>query len=213
MNDIPSDEPLMEPASAIEPAADLLPDQNVAVAYQPFIDAQQPAPEPARPMFAEVFAPEPPRVVRIPNFGHLLLVLPLLIVGFVLAVCVVLVAMHFHLFGVSNIEQMQTEIHYTLGAEGLGYLFTFAGCLIVFPLIWKRPYFAGLQWNGANVTPKINSSHAAPGSWMILSMGVFFGSGKTRLLRSARTKQPIAVPTSHQRSRTAVAAFHCSPAK
>jgi membrane protease YdiL (CAAX protease family) len=149
MSDIPNNEPLMEPVAAAEAAADSPAEETVAVAYQPYIAPDQPAPETEPPMFAEVFVSEPPRVVRIPNFGHLLLLLPLLIVGFILAVCVVLLALHFRVYGISTLDQMQTEIHYTLGAEGLGYLFTFAGCLIVFPLIWKKPYFAGLQWNGA----------------------------------------------------------------
>lgn len=154
MSTVPDDEPLTEPEQAARPLVNPLADETIAVAYQPLSapieDASSgPAPLDAdQLLFTGVFVPEPPRVVRIPNFGHFLLVLPLLVIGFILAVGVVLLAMRFHLYGISNIGEMQTEIHYTLGAEGLGYLFSFFECLIVFPLLWKKPYFAGLQWNG-----------------------------------------------------------------
>jgi CAAX protease family protein len=125
-------------------------------------EAESPAVEPAPiepshieltaeepPMFQAIMRPEPPRQVRIPHFGHFLLLLLILMAGFACAIVVILIALHFHLYGVSSIEQTKTEIHYTLGSEGLGYLFTFFGCLIVFPLMWKKPFFAGIQWNGA----------------------------------------------------------------
>jgi hypothetical protein len=108
--------------------------------------------EPCReepPLFQAILQPEPPRLVRIPHFGHFLLLLLILVAGFACAIVVILVAVHFHLYGVTSIEQTKTEIHYTLGSEALGYLFTFFGCLIVFPLMWNKPFFAGIQWNGA----------------------------------------------------------------
>jgi CAAX protease family protein len=107
-------------------------------------------PTPAEPvMFAAVMAPEVRRPARIPHLGHFLLLLLLVVVGFAAAIAVMLVALHFHIYGVSSIEQTKSEIHYTLFSEGLGYLFTLIGCLIVFPLLWNKPFFAGIQWNAA----------------------------------------------------------------
>lgn len=104
---------------------------------------------PAEPvMFSRVMEPEVRGPVRIPHFGHFLLLLLLLVVGFAAAIALMLVALHFHLYGVTSIEQTKSEIHYTLGSEGLGYLFTFLGCLLVFPLVWHKSFFDGIQWNG-----------------------------------------------------------------
>ncbi len=46
-------------------------------------------------------------------------------------------------------QQAGTDIHYILGVEGLIYLFTFGAALLVFPMVWHKSLFAGLQWNGA----------------------------------------------------------------
>jgi uncharacterized protein len=72
----------------------------------------------------------------------------LLIFGFIGAIAVLFIGIHFHVYGVTSIEGTKTEIHYTLGSEGLGYLFTFALCAIVFPFLWHKSFFAGIQWNG-----------------------------------------------------------------
>ncbi len=96
-----------------------------------------------------VSQPEPPLPPRIPHIGHFLLMLVLLIVGFLGAVVVLMIALHFHLYGISTLEGTKTEIHYTLGSEGLGYVFTLLACMIVFPMIWHKSFFAGVQWNGA----------------------------------------------------------------
>jgi membrane protease YdiL (CAAX protease family) len=101
------------------------------------------------PIFQTSFEPEVRPPARIPHFGHLLLLVLILIAAFAAAIVVMLVALHFHVYGISTIEQTKSEIHYTLGSEGLGYLFTLLGCLIVFPLLWNKPFFAGLQWNVA----------------------------------------------------------------
>lgn len=102
------------------------------------------------PLFHSFTAPEPPPPpVRIPHLGHFLLLLALLAFGFVCAVVVVLIALHFHVHGVSTLEGTKTDIYYTLGSEGLGYLFTVLACMAVFPLLWHKSLFAGIQWNAA----------------------------------------------------------------
>jgi membrane protease YdiL (CAAX protease family) len=156
MSSIPENEPLhatggqplsSENGHAQAPAGELA---------QP-VEAWTNAPEPAQiepvaiepPMFAAVVEPEAPLSVRIPHLGHVALLLLVLVVGFAAAIVLILIALHFHLYGISSIEQTKSEIHYQLGSEGLGYLFTFFGCLIVFPLLWNKSFFAGIQWNGA----------------------------------------------------------------
>jgi uncharacterized protein len=112
------------------------------------------APEPLAPLTAEpplwmTAEPETPRAVRIPHLGHLLLLLLVLVAGFAAAIVLILIALHFHVYGISSIEQTKSEIHYQLGSEGLGYLFTLLGCVVVFPIVWNKRFFAGVQWNAA----------------------------------------------------------------
>jgi membrane protease YdiL (CAAX protease family) len=100
------------------------------------------------PLFASWSRPESFPVERIPHMGHLAC---LGIMGFVALAGVVLLsrsALHFHLFGVSTVEQALGDIRYTLGSQAGLYLLTLLGSLLFFPLVWNKPFFAGLQWNG-----------------------------------------------------------------
>jgi membrane protease YdiL (CAAX protease family) len=132
---------------AVEPAAPELLAQDAPV------EAVQPAPvavanaEP--PMFQAIAQPEPPVPPRIPHLGHFLLLLALVGLGFIGAIIVLLVAIRFHLGGVTTLDGIRTNIFYQLGSEGLGYVFSLAGCMLVFPLLWHKGFFAGVQWNGA----------------------------------------------------------------
>jgi hypothetical protein len=105
--------------------------------------------QPEPPLFYSWSQPEVHPPARIPNFGHLLLLAALALVGVVAASIVFYAGVHFHLFGVSSMQQAGTDIHYILGVEGLIYLFTFGASLLVFPMFWHKSLFAGLQWNGA----------------------------------------------------------------
>ena len=58
-------------------------------------------------------------------------------------------ALHFHLFGVTSLQEAVTDIHYTLGSEAILYIIMLGACLLFFPLIWHKSFFAGMQWNGA----------------------------------------------------------------
>jgi hypothetical protein len=102
-----------------------------------------------RPLFQAFQQPEPPRIVRVPHFGHFLLLLAIVGVGFICSGIIIWTALHFHLYGVSTLQGTRTEIHYTLGSEGLGYLFTLAGCVLIFPILWHKSFFTGVHWNGA----------------------------------------------------------------
>ena len=59
------------------------------------------------------------------------------------------IALHYRLFGMANADQASTEIHYTLGSEGLLYLIAFGGSLLIFPLLWHRRFFVGVAWRAA----------------------------------------------------------------
>ncbi|HEY1768129.1 MAG TPA: CPBP family intramembrane glutamic endopeptidase [Terracidiphilus sp.] len=143
------------PAEALPGEAlpsDLRIEANAGSADGPALSAAPGLIEPAfvePPLFAASTPPELRRPVRIPHLGHLLLLLLIVVAGFAAAIVVVLIALRFHVYGISSIEQTKSDIHYTLGSEGLGYLFTLLGCLIVFPVVWNKPFFAGIQWNGA----------------------------------------------------------------
>jgi membrane protease YdiL (CAAX protease family) len=99
------------------------------------------------PMFQQFTQTVARPPARIPNFAHFLLLMVILIGGFVGAVLLILLALHFRLYGVTNIQGTATEIHYTLGSEGLIYLFTLLGSMAIFPLLWHKSFFAGIQWN------------------------------------------------------------------
>jgi len=121
-----------------------------------------PAPDPAVPATAElslpisdpsaliVPPPGPPRPIRIPHFGHVLLLLLLLLAGAFCAVILALVALHFHLFGVSTPDQVQRSMFYNIGIMGLLYLFAFVPALFVFPLLWRTGILEGLHWSAVS---------------------------------------------------------------
>jgi hypothetical protein len=92
--------------------------------------------------------PQLQRVVRIPNFGDLLVLLVLIVFGWLCAGLLTYSALHFNLFGVSTIQKALTDIHYTLGSMIVVYLAALLAALIVFPMLWNKGFFAGIQWNG-----------------------------------------------------------------
>ncbi len=113
---------------------------------------EQPAPEqstPEPPLFQSWAQPPVRPPARIPNFGHVLLLIPLLGLSFAIAGIFLLAAIHFHLYGVTSAPQAASNIHYLLGSEAILYIFTFAASLLIFPLFWHKGLLAGLQWNGA----------------------------------------------------------------
>jgi uncharacterized protein len=87
------------------------------------------------------------RPPRIPHLGHLLLLGLLLLVGIAADFVAVPIALHFHLWGTTNAQDAMTEIHYTLGSEAILYLITFAGCVLVFPLLWHKGFLEGISWH------------------------------------------------------------------
>ena len=85
---------------------------------------------------------------RIPHLGHFGLFLLVLCFGWLGAGSLLLLGLHFHLFGVSTLKEAITDFHYTLGSQAIQYFISLAACLVVFPAVWHKGFFEGLQWRG-----------------------------------------------------------------
>jgi uncharacterized protein len=134
----PAEPPLVFPA----PTGDA--DQQVEIAV-PEASHFDPAPV-ERPLFANYGYIAPRRPQRIPNFGHVLVFLLILVGAYLGAGALVFAGMHFHVFGVSTLKQAEEEIHYRLGSQAAWYLFTLMACVAIFPLVWGKGFFNGLEW-------------------------------------------------------------------
>ncbi len=137
-----------DPGETARDGSDFAPQRQHAghAAIEPTV-IYPPAPEPPifRPWQGIEFRPPE----RIPNFGHFGLLLLLLFFGLVCTGLITRAALHHNLFGVSTVQHAVIDIHYTLGSEAILYLITFIACLLVFPLVWRKSFFAGIQWDGA----------------------------------------------------------------
>jgi membrane protease YdiL (CAAX protease family) len=104
---------------------------------------------PELPLFQSWTLPEVYPPVRTPHLGHVAILGVFLCSGLLCASLLIRSALHFHLFGITTIQKAVTDVHYTLGSEAVLYLVTLIACLLFFPLIWHKGFFAGIQWNGA----------------------------------------------------------------
>jgi len=86
-------------------------------------------------------------VVRIPHFGHLALLGLIALLALLTVSLLTRSALHFHLLGITTVQQATNDIRYTLGSQAILYLLMLLGCLLLFPLLWHKGFFAGLQWN------------------------------------------------------------------
>lgn len=97
--------------------------------------------------FFERYAQQPiPGPPRFPSFADVGLAVVLLIFGWVGAGALATAALHYHLFGISSMKQASEDIRYTLGAQAAWYLLAFAGAALLFPSVWHKGFFAGLEW-------------------------------------------------------------------
>ena len=118
-------------------------------------DAQHEA-EPAPPamlenspiLFRQYEMPERDTDARIPNLGHVGILALLALCGLFGASIAARAALGMHLFGVKTLAEAANEIHYTLGTEAIFYVLTFLGALLIFPLLWGKSFFDGVQWRG-----------------------------------------------------------------
>jgi membrane protease YdiL (CAAX protease family) len=97
-------------------------------------------------LFQNYEVPPPPE--RIPNFGHVMLLACFVLFGLLFAISVTQFALHHRFFGIGSVQIASNDIHYTLGSEAVLYFFTLIVSLFVFPKVWHKPFFEGLQWNG-----------------------------------------------------------------
>lgn len=147
------------PAEAAEIAA--APVEPVFDSSQaPFpVDDQPPyraEPVDSEPLLFESFSrPEYKPPPRIPNMGHVGILVVILIGAWIIAGAVSLAAIHFHLFGVTNTDQASTDIRYTLGGEVVLDFVGLAGCLAIFPPLWHRSFFNGISWRNARARRRI----------------------------------------------------------
>ena len=104
-----------------------------------------------RPIFASYTLPQhlAPRDERIPHIGHLGILFLLVLCALVGVNILVATALHLKLWGIGNASQAQTDFHYALITQAAMYLITFCGCLVSFPLLWRRPFFEGIHWQGS----------------------------------------------------------------
>ncbi|HET7104611.1 MAG TPA: CPBP family intramembrane glutamic endopeptidase [Terracidiphilus sp.] len=100
------------------------------------------------PIFHDIFEPDKVYPERIPHLGHVGVLILLSLSGLFCTSVVARLALRFHLFGIQSVTQALTDIHYTLGSEGIFYVITFAFSLVVFPLLWHKSLLAGLHWRG-----------------------------------------------------------------
>jgi hypothetical protein len=112
-------------------------------------DVQREPPGTGPPLFQSWSQPEIYPPARIPHLGHVCLLAVFALFGMLGAILVTRSALHFHLFGISTVNQAITDIHYALGSMAVIYLLTFCACLVLFPIVWHKGFFAGLQWRGA----------------------------------------------------------------
>jgi hypothetical protein len=110
-------------------------------------DSTAPSVPPAD-LFQSFSQPEAVAPQRIPHLGHLALLAAFLLFGLLCAAVLTLIALYLHLDGVSTQEQISANVYYLLGFEAVLYLVTLLLAIPIFPLFWKKSFFAGIQWRG-----------------------------------------------------------------
>ena len=135
---LPETQPMATEVSALELLPPTNPDQDPAIPIEQFL---------FQSFYPRDEGYHPP--VRIPHLGHLLLLALLAFVGLIGSSFLTRSALHFHLWGISTVQQALTDIHYTIGSMVALYLIAFLAALLVFPPLWGKGFFAGLQWNAS----------------------------------------------------------------
>jgi membrane protease YdiL (CAAX protease family) len=122
------------------------------------------------PLFQSWYQPASPPPARIPNLGHLLILGVLTCLGILCSILLTEAALHFHLYGISTADKATKDIHYTLGNMVVLYLVPFAASLLIFPLMWHKNFFAGLQWNARTALLLRNRLFGAACACLVLAM-------------------------------------------
>jgi len=153
-----------------------------------------------RPLFYSYAQPPVRRPVRIPHFGHLLLLALLLGIAFFFMTGALLAATHFRLFGWKFSTLSATDLGLNLFCEGILYLVAFGLSLFVFPRIWNEGYFKGLQWHGETAISRF---------WLLAgtAMGCFGLAYLDQVVMPGPTNAPIEKMISSPRAAWMMFAF------
>lgn len=109
-----------------------------------------------KPLFSQFeYVPPPPAPRRKPDLGDCLLFAVLAFGGSLCSGMLALLAMHYHLLGVSTFKQANDEIHYRIGTQAGWYIITLLFCIAIFPLAWRRNFFDGLQWRAGAAASRL----------------------------------------------------------
>jgi membrane protease YdiL (CAAX protease family) len=117
--------------------------------------------------------PEPERPApgqRIPHIGDVGLLAVMIFLAFIASGFLARLALHFHLWGVSTFEKAATDVHYTVFSIATIYLLAFAAALLIFPALWRKGLFKGLQWNAAGAMRRLGTLLGAAGVCFLLAM-------------------------------------------
>lgn len=137
-----SQQPNQEPSPESSPATapDLFNSEP-----EPFVFSPSPQ-HTTQPALFQSFSTFAPPEERIPNFGHAALLSLFALIGLLCVSLLLPLALHHRLFGVHSSNRAAQDIHYTLGSEAIIYLITLALSLVVFPFVWHKSFFRGIQW-------------------------------------------------------------------
>jgi membrane protease YdiL (CAAX protease family) len=178
MSGLPENDPLLhDPVAHEEDVArkerELLAtiDKHFPYSVPEFEAPQDPLHPPEPPLFhswaeREMFAPER----RTPNMVDVGLLAILVVFGFLGSILFDRIALHFHWWGVSTIQRAANDVHYTIASMACVYVLAFGAALLVFPPLWQKGTFAGLQWNGLAALRRLTPLFTAAGFCFVLAM-------------------------------------------
>jgi hypothetical protein len=145
--ELPPHEPEQDSFAAIETGAPTLASEtSESTASTSAPSLTQPAE--SSELFQSYSQPEAIRPSRIPHLGHLALLGSFLLAGTIVMAVIVLLGLYKHWGGISTQEQMKSNVYYLLGSEAILYLVTFILAYFLFPLFWRKSFFAGIHWRG-----------------------------------------------------------------
>jgi membrane protease YdiL (CAAX protease family) len=154
MSVAPENDPIIPESNTAQRGASLTAEEILSAVRDDFpyllpdrTQTEDGVPATEQPLFQSWSQPDIPVAARIPNFGDLCILGLLVSLALIGTILLTWSALHFHLFGVTTLQQANTDIHYSLGSMIILYLLSFLACLLIFPLMWHKGFFAGLQWN------------------------------------------------------------------
>jgi hypothetical protein len=174
----PEDDPL-NPDQAPPRREDSLTEEEVLAAVNRYFPYDVPeyvepehAPAPGKGPAYEVpvEARTTPRPPRIPHIADVFLLAVLIFAGYVGSAILARFALYYRLWGISTFQQAATDVHYTVFSIVAIYLIAFGGALLIFPVLWRKGLFSGLQWNGASALRRIWSLLGAAGVCFVLAL-------------------------------------------